>query len=132
MQTLVDRFLVGYPYDGEWHTPNVQVVSLYVDHLERQADAAPSHYQLAMTGAKVAPASAARGLLFRLSPKKLNPIQNRPLPENTFRQQKKYPEGVPILVQTSRQADLGAIGRPTVQRPSVPKKRSVRIAKRSI
>jgi hypothetical protein len=55
MQTLAGRFLVGYPYDGEWHMPNVQVVSVHVDQLERQADAAPSPYQLAMTGAKVAP-----------------------------------------------------------------------------
>jgi hypothetical protein len=62
MQTLADRFLVGYPYDGEWHMPNVQVVSVYVDQLERQADAAPSPYQLAMTGAKVAPASSAKGI----------------------------------------------------------------------
>jgi hypothetical protein len=62
MQTLADRFLVGYPYDGEWHLPNVQVVSVYVDQLERQADAAPSPYQLAMAGTKVAPSSAAKGI----------------------------------------------------------------------
>jgi hypothetical protein len=62
MQTLADRFLVGYPYDGEWHMPNVQVVSVYVDQLERQADAAPSPYQLAMAGTKVAPSSAAKGI----------------------------------------------------------------------
>jgi hypothetical protein len=62
MQTLADRFLVGYPYDGEWHMPNVQVVSVYVDQLERQADAAPSPFQLAMTGTKVAPSSAAKGI----------------------------------------------------------------------
>jgi hypothetical protein len=61
MQTLADRFMVGYPYDGEWHMPNVQVVSMYVDQLVRQADAAPSPYQLAMTGARVAPASSAKG-----------------------------------------------------------------------
>ena len=30
-QHFVDRFLVGYPYEGQWHRPNVQVVSLYVD-----------------------------------------------------------------------------------------------------
>ena len=30
-QHMGDRFLVGYPFDGEWHKPNVQVVSLYVD-----------------------------------------------------------------------------------------------------
>lgn len=46
MQTLADRFLVGYPYHSEWHIPHVQVVSVYVDQLERQADAAPSPYQL--------------------------------------------------------------------------------------
>src|SRR5580692_1381993 len=61
MQTIADRFLVGYPYDGEWHMPNVQVVSVYVDQLARQAEAAPSPYQLAMTGAKVAPSSSAKG-----------------------------------------------------------------------
>jgi hypothetical protein len=61
MQTIADRFLVGYPYDGEWHMPDVQVVSVYVDQLARQAEAAPSPYQLAMTGAKVAPASSAKG-----------------------------------------------------------------------
>jgi hypothetical protein len=62
MQTLADRFLVGYPNDGEWHMPNVKVVSVYVDQLGRQAEAAPSPYQLAMTGAKVAPASSAKGI----------------------------------------------------------------------
>jgi hypothetical protein len=30
-QHIGDRFLVGYPYAGEWHKPNVKVVSLYVD-----------------------------------------------------------------------------------------------------
>ena len=30
-QHIGDRFLVGYPIDGEWHQPNVKVVSLYVD-----------------------------------------------------------------------------------------------------
>ena len=29
LQTLADRFLVGYPHEGDWHMPNVQVV--YVD-----------------------------------------------------------------------------------------------------
>lgn len=31
LQTIADRFLVGYPQDGDWHIPNVQVVSMYVD-----------------------------------------------------------------------------------------------------
>ncbi len=30
-QHIGDRFLVGYPHDGAWHKPNIQVVSLYVD-----------------------------------------------------------------------------------------------------
>ncbi len=30
-QHIGDRFLVGYPYAGEWHKPNIKVVSLYVD-----------------------------------------------------------------------------------------------------
>ncbi|HZQ51055.1 MAG TPA: hypothetical protein VFB14_02610 [Bryobacteraceae bacterium] len=30
-QHIGDRFLVGYPHNGEWHMPNVKVVSLYVD-----------------------------------------------------------------------------------------------------
>jgi hypothetical protein len=62
MQTLSDRFLVGYPHDGEWHMPNVQVVSMYVDQLARQAQAAPSPYELAMAGTKLAPANSAKGI----------------------------------------------------------------------
>ena len=30
-QHMGDRFLVGYPWDGRWHKPPLQVVSLYVD-----------------------------------------------------------------------------------------------------
>ena len=30
-QHMGDRFLVGYPHDGEWHMPDMKVVSLYVD-----------------------------------------------------------------------------------------------------
>jgi hypothetical protein len=30
-QHIGDRFLIGYPFAGEWHKPNVRVVSLYVD-----------------------------------------------------------------------------------------------------
>ena len=30
-QHIGDRFLVGYPYGGAWHKPNIKVVSLYVD-----------------------------------------------------------------------------------------------------
>jgi hypothetical protein len=61
MQTIADRFLVGYPYEGDWHVPKVQVVSVYVDQLARQAAEAPSPFQLAMTGARVAPSSSNKG-----------------------------------------------------------------------
>ena len=30
-QHMGDRFLVGYPWEGEWHHPDMKVVSLYVD-----------------------------------------------------------------------------------------------------
>jgi hypothetical protein len=30
-QHMGDRFLTGYPYGGQWHRPNMRVVSLYVD-----------------------------------------------------------------------------------------------------
>jgi hypothetical protein len=30
-QHIGDRFLVGYPHQGNWHKPDMQVVSLYVD-----------------------------------------------------------------------------------------------------
>jgi hypothetical protein len=30
-QHMADRFLVGYPYDGLWHQPDMKIVSLYVD-----------------------------------------------------------------------------------------------------
>ena len=30
-QHIADRFLVGYPYDGLWHQPDMKLVSLYVD-----------------------------------------------------------------------------------------------------
>ena len=30
-QHIADRFLVGYPYEGEWRKPNMKIVSLFVD-----------------------------------------------------------------------------------------------------
>src|SRR5438445_5974723 len=30
-QHMADRFLVGYPYAGQWHRPDMKIVSLYVD-----------------------------------------------------------------------------------------------------
>lgn len=31
LQTIADRFLVGYAHEGDWHMPNVKVVSAYVE-----------------------------------------------------------------------------------------------------
>jgi len=30
-QHIIDRFLLGYPWEGRWHRPDMKVVSLYVD-----------------------------------------------------------------------------------------------------
>lgn len=30
-QHIADRFLVGYPFNGQWHKPPIKIVSLYVD-----------------------------------------------------------------------------------------------------
>jgi hypothetical protein len=51
MQTIGDRFLVGYPFEGDWYMPNVKVVSMYVDQAIRKADARPTEFDLAMIGA---------------------------------------------------------------------------------
>jgi len=56
LQDFADRFLVGYPWEGDWHMPPVQVVSLYVDQRARRAEGAPTGYQLAMKGTHLAPA----------------------------------------------------------------------------
>ncbi len=50
LQTIADRFLVGYPHEGDWYKPNVQVVSLYVDERIRRASATANEFQLAITG----------------------------------------------------------------------------------
>jgi hypothetical protein len=50
LQTIGDRFLVGYPHEGDWHMPNVQVVSVYVDQRVRRANAAPTEFERVMSG----------------------------------------------------------------------------------
>ena len=50
LQTIADRFLVGYPHNGDWHVPNVKIVSLYLepksasicDSVSRHGSAAPT------------------------------------------------------------------------------------------
>ena len=49
LQDIADRFLVGYPHNGDWYKPDVQVVSVYVDQRARISDARPSSYDLSMT-----------------------------------------------------------------------------------
>jgi len=50
MQTIADRFLTGFPYEGDWHMPNVKVASVYVDERIRKASAASNEFELAVTG----------------------------------------------------------------------------------
>ena len=35
LQSIVDRFLVGYPFEGDWHMPAIQVVSMYIEPKRR-------------------------------------------------------------------------------------------------
>jgi hypothetical protein len=50
MQTIADRFLVGYPFEGDWHMPSVQVASMYVDEQSRRAALAPTEFDRSETG----------------------------------------------------------------------------------
>jgi hypothetical protein len=50
LQTIGDRFLVGYPREGGWHMPSVQVVSVYVDERVRRSNAAPTEFERVMSG----------------------------------------------------------------------------------
>jgi hypothetical protein len=35
-QHFIDRFLLGYSWDGQWRTPDVELVSLYIDQFPRE------------------------------------------------------------------------------------------------
>jgi hypothetical protein len=50
LQTIADRFLVGYPHEGDWHMPNIKVVSLYVDQRSRRTGSESTQFQLTMSG----------------------------------------------------------------------------------
>jgi hypothetical protein len=50
LQTIGDRFLIGYPHEGDWHMPNVQVVSVYVDQRVRKSNARPTEFVRVMSG----------------------------------------------------------------------------------
>jgi hypothetical protein len=50
LQTITDRFLIGYPFDGDWHLPNIKVVSLYVDEHARQRGDGPDEFVRSMMG----------------------------------------------------------------------------------
>ncbi len=49
LQQLADRFLVGYPLDGDWHMPAIKVVSLFIDGPARRAEAA-AEFATALAG----------------------------------------------------------------------------------
>src|ERR1051325_3854582 len=49
LQILADRFLVGYQHEGDWHVPNVRVVSMYVEK-------SPAGRQRALRGPRAAAA----------------------------------------------------------------------------
>jgi hypothetical protein len=51
LQTITDRFLIGYPFDGDWHLPNIKVVSLYVDEHSRQQETGPNQFLRSIMGA---------------------------------------------------------------------------------
>jgi len=57
LQTIADRFLVGYPHEGDWHMPEVQVVSLYLDQADRKTNAGPTEYERWMAGTLAGPGS---------------------------------------------------------------------------
>jgi hypothetical protein len=54
LQQITDRFLVGYPLDGEWHMPAVQVASLFIDEPMRRAEDWSSQFARALAGKPVA------------------------------------------------------------------------------
>ena len=54
LQQLADRFLVGYPLDGEWRIPAVKVVSLFVDGPIRRAEVAAPEFGSTVTSAPAA------------------------------------------------------------------------------
>ncbi len=77
MQTIADRFLVGYPFEGDWYMPNVQVVSMYVDQAIRRADAMPTEFDLAMIGAgRPGSGGEARRPDAAASPEELGPMSD--------------------------------------------------------
>lgn len=44
-QHFIDRFLVGYGWEGRWHHPEVDLVSLYIDQFPERGDLARSTAQ---------------------------------------------------------------------------------------
>ncbi len=52
LQSIADRFLVGYPQDGDWHIPNVQVVSMYIEPRPAQVSEPASLVHRSRTAAK--------------------------------------------------------------------------------
>jgi hypothetical protein len=55
LQTIADRFLVGYPWEGDWHMPEVKVVSVYVDARDRRLAGRTPDYIRFLSGATPPP-----------------------------------------------------------------------------
>jgi hypothetical protein len=62
LQSIADRFLAGYPFEGDWHMPNVQVVSVYVDSLAPKFGG-PMAFAQKLEAARAARARRAQGIL---------------------------------------------------------------------
>jgi hypothetical protein len=50
LQSIADRFLVGYPLNGDWHMPNVQIVSMYLEPAPSQSEQNTPAMRPARTG----------------------------------------------------------------------------------
>ncbi|MGH9469149.1 MAG: hypothetical protein ACRD1N_02265 [Terriglobia bacterium] len=61
LQSIADRYLVGYPWDGDWHMPSVAVVSVYVDALAPKFGG-PMKFAQEMRAERAAAMRRARGL----------------------------------------------------------------------
>ena len=82
LQTIGDRFLVGYPQEGDWHMPHVQVVSVYVDQRVRKSNARPTEFEQVMSGTPRSGHHAARR---RASVDRARRARHRSLRKNSVR-----------------------------------------------
>lgn len=79
LQTIGDRFLVGYPREGDWHMPNVKVVSVYVDQRVRKSNARPTEFERVMSGTARRPQRQPAAAHSPIAPGTQQPHQAQPL-----------------------------------------------------